>query len=192
MEKLRLGERTGLPQALRVLYQEFPREAWETHPGFSGLVQFWMERHAMFRKLLELLETDAAAMLGRQLDPSQYPARLSRFGSMLVNDLHGHHQIEDVHYFPQLKVLDDRIGHGFDILDSDHQQMDGFLSQFAEAANTVLGQAANETALRDAVGSLQGEVASLHLMLLRHLEDEEDLVVPVILKSAASGGFALG
>jgi len=185
MAEYELIERDGLPEALRVLVNELPRETWEVHPEFAGLVQFWLERHMMFRKLLGLLDTDVRAALEGQIDARHHAARLARFGGMLVNDLHGHHQIEDYHYFPRLRLLDPRIEAGFDILDRDHQAMDGLLSGFADIANAVIR--AEDASRRDALGDLDAGLVQFAAMLDRHLNDEEDLIVPVILKSGGGG-----
>lgn len=185
-DDLALDLRTGLPDALKVLLEDYPRLAWEAHPNFSGLVQFWLERHMMFRKLLDMLTGDAQARLDANMDPGQYAARLSRFGGMLLEQLHGHHQIEDHHYFPQLVTLDDRLTRGFGILDKDHHAMDGLLSRFADGANLVLreGDAAQA---REHTARFLGELTGFQSMLLRHLEDEEDIIVPVILKHGPAG-----
>ena len=44
-DDLKLDVRTGLPDALRVLYETYPREVWEGHQNFGGLVAFWLDRH---------------------------------------------------------------------------------------------------------------------------------------------------
>ncbi|MGC8202112.1 hemerythrin domain-containing protein [Aliiroseovarius sp. PTFE2010] len=183
---LALATREKLPEALRVLLADYPRAAWEAHPNFSGLVQFWLERHLMFRKLLGLLQTDAAQRLDRAIAPDQYSARLGRFGSMLVEQLHGHHQIEDHHYFPQLRVLDPRLERAFDVLDRDHHAMDGLLNRFTEAANGVLLQPDEEQA-RESTARFDKELGSFQRMLDRHLCDEEEIIAPVILKHGPGG-----
>lgn len=189
MEDLDLQSRDGLPDALRVLLDDYPPDAWEAHPNFTGLVRFWLERHMMFRRLLVQLQNDVQALLDRKLDPLRYSAHLSRYGSMLVSDLHGHHQIEDHHYFPQLKKLEARIERGFDMLERDHAAMDGLIASFAEAANSVIGAQQDDADLRDRVGGFQATLNGFEAQLLRHLEDEENLVVPVILKSGAAPGI---
>lgn len=186
MTDLSLQARTGLPDALRVLLEDYPRQAWEAHPNFSGLVQFWLERHMMFRQLLDMLQSDAQGRLNRDMEMREYAARLSRFGGMLVNQLHGHHQIEDHHYFPQLVGLDDRLVRGFEILDKDHHAMDGLLSRFTDAANLVLREP-DDHAAREAVAAFQSELGSFDQMLRRHLNDEEEIIVPVILKHGPAG-----
>lgn len=180
MQPIDLETRDGLPDALHVLVTAFPRDTWEAHPNFGGLVRFWLERHQMFRKLSALLRADTEAVLDGGMDVQDHKARLSRFGGMMLQDLHGHHQIEDMHYFPKLSGREAAVSRGFEILDRDHHAMDGLLNRFAETANGVLrGQAEP--------GAFLQELAAFDRMLLRHLEDEEDLVVPVILKHGLDG-----
>lgn len=186
MEHLALETRTGLPDALRVLVEAYPRETWEEHRNFGGLVQFWLERHMMFRRLQELLRQDAEKFLDGNADPRNFGRRLSRYGSMFVGELHGHHNIEDVHYFPVLAQREMSVARGFEILDNDHHALDGHLEAFVERANGVLeGLGAPE--FRDRVGAFHGDVVRLGEFLDRHLVDEEELVVPVILKHGPSG-----
>ena len=180
-----IDTRPGLPAALRTLVAEFPRPGWEAHPNFGGLVRFWLDRHLTFRRLTALLDTDTRALIDRSLDPRQFAARLSRFGGMLVGDLHGHHQIEDFQYFPLLARLEPGIARGFEMLETDHHALDARLAAFTEAANAVLRPAvdgAGYAALREGGAAFAGELGALNRLLDRHLEDEEDLVVPVILR----------
>ncbi|TDK50542.1 hemerythrin domain-containing protein [Antarcticimicrobium luteum] len=176
---LSLHARSGLPEALRVLVEEIPRDAWQAHPDFGGLVAFWLERHLLFRRLLATLEADVQALIDGQIPFEVYAPRLSRLGGLLVNELHGHHQIEDQHYFPLLARFDPRIGAGFDLLDADHQALDGLLNDMATAANAALAGGAP--------GRLADHLDGFGRMLHRHLEDEEEIVVPVILKTGFGG-----
>ncbi|SNR81757.1 hemerythrin domain-containing protein [Puniceibacterium sediminis] len=175
MTKLALKDRDRMPEALRVLLETFPRDDWEAHPHFAGLVQFWLDRHLMFRRLLGNLEADAEAAIDRKIDPQAHKARISRYGGMLVSQLHGHHQIEDDHYFPVLGKMEPKLLKGFDILDKDHHALDGLLDRFTSSANAVLQGPGKP-------GPFHKELLSFGAMLHRHLEDEEDLIVPVILK----------
>lgn len=179
-DDLDLGKREGLPDALRVLMADFPRDEWQAHAHFAGLVAFWLDRHMMFRQLCDVLKTDAEAAQDGRLAQQQLAPRLSRFGGMLVQNLHGHHQIEDMHYFPLLSRKESALARGFEILDRDHHAMDGLLDRFTRSANGVLQGQAEPGAFRE-------EVLSFEAKLLRHLEDEEDLIVPVILKHGPDG-----
>jgi len=181
-----LHTRDGLPDALRVLVKELPREAWEAHPEFGGMVQFWLERHLMFRQLLDRLERETQSVLSKTLAPDIYAQRLSKLGGFFLQQLHGHHHIEDTHYFPQLVTLDARIEAGFTILDADHHALDALLSSFADGANAVL-RAAQPTPQRDASGALEMQISNFQTFLNRHLTDEEELIVPVILKTGFDG-----
>ena len=180
-----LETRTGLPDALRVLLDSFPRDIWETHPGYAGLIQFWLDRHMMFRRLLDQMQTDTEKLLDGGLTQRFYAAHLARYGGMFVQELHGHHSIEDHHYFPKLIGLDPRLSRGFDILDKDHHALDGHLNDFVAAANTVLQAGDDKDRLTNAAGAFHGDLQRLNGFLNRHLIDEEDLIVPVVLKHGA-------
>ena len=174
-----LATRTALPEALTVLLQEFPRLQWEAHPNFTYLAEFWMQKHGMFRKLCDLLESDLHAYQDKRIGFESYAPRLSRFAGMLLNDLHGHHHIEDAHYFPRMSQLDPRLERGFALLDADHHGMDPLLHDMAKGANAVLNGGDP--------GPFGEQLAAFHRMLSRHLEDEEDLIVPVMLKTGFRG-----
>ena len=182
---LSLEVRGGLPEPLRVLLEEYPREAWEADPGFSQLIRFWLDRHVMFRSLLQRLQSDAESALDGKTSPDHYARALARFGGIFVNELHGHHTIEDRHYFPTLATKDARIESGFGLLDADHHALDGHLHAFAERANAVLS--APPHARHDATGRFRDGLAGFAPLLDRHLVDEEELVVPVLLKYGETG-----
>ena len=183
--ELALAARAGLPDPLRVLIKEFPRDAWQDHPQYSQLIAFWLDRHLMFRRLLTHLNDDLEGIIDARSDPETYKRGLARYAGMLINQLHGHHQIEDTQYFPVMARLDMRVSHGFDLLDSDHHAMDGLLAGLAGAANGVLQIDAPDTAgFRNALGGLQDVLGGFGSLLNRHLIDEEELVVPVLLKYA--------
>jgi len=181
-DSLDLATRTGLPDALRVLLQEHPRDGWTGHANFDGLVRFWLDRHLMFRKLTATIRSESEAVLDTRADPKNFGNRLARFGGMLVNELHTHHQIEDMHYFPPLSAAEPRIARGFEILDRDHHAIDGHLNAFVEDANAVLRAIADGPDHRTAAGRFLERTERLDGFLDRHLIDEEDLIVPVILR----------
>lgn len=179
-----LAQRTALPDTLRALVAEFPRKGWQENPNYSQLIAFWLDKHLSFRSLTQQLDRDVAEMLDGNLDARQYQQRLHRFGGMLINDLHGHHQIEDAHYFPVMAKLDQTTARGFEILDSDHHQMDAVLADLAGAANGVLQTSGSPVALKDKAAAFKATLNSFAPMLNRHLIDEEELVVPILLKYA--------
>lgn len=182
----RLETRTALPDALRVLVEQYPRDIWTSHRNFDALTRFWMERHLMFRDLLERLTVDAERFLDGAHPPRSYGQQTARLAGFFMNQLHGHHQIEDMHYFPKLSGLDARLTEGFELLDADHHALDGHLQALADDTNAALralGEGA-PAAARDSVGRLHHRLGRFHGFLDRHLLDEEDLVIPTILHHA--------
>lgn len=184
MEILPLADRDALPEPLAILLAEYPREGWAAHPEFSGLVQFWLERHLMFRKLLARLRTDAEAAMDGSRDAMGYLAGLSRFGGMFVGDLHMHHTIEDTQFFPVLSQREARIAAGFEMLDADHHALDRYLNRFTDAANAVI---TGRVVTVDKVAPVLATIADLERLIDRHLTDEEELIVPVILRDGSAG-----
>jgi iron-sulfur cluster repair protein YtfE (RIC family) len=183
---LALEQRTGLPEALRVLLRDYPREGWQADPGFHGLVSFWLERHMMFRELMARMASHTEGFLDGRQDARRFAGGIAQFGGMFVNQLHGHHQIEDHHYFPILRTRDDRIARGFDLLDADHHALDGILARFVEQANGAI-QGATGSDPKLGAGRLLAGLSDLEKLIDRHLTDEEDLIVPVILRDGPSG-----
>ncbi len=199
--ELVLEKRAGLPDHLRVLVEEYPRADWSDHPKFRGMAEFWLERHMMFRQIMERMKSDARAHFDGHTETATHGARLSRLGSLFIQQLHGHHTIEDQQFFPQLSQFDSRVAGAFEILDADHHTIDGHLQTFANVANTVIELAKNKTGeaknsasdtgkntkipkarINDATGHLCDTLEKLEALLNRHLVDEEEIVIPVLLK----------
>jgi iron-sulfur cluster repair protein YtfE (RIC family) len=183
-DPLSLSSRAGLPDALRVLLDEYPRDIWTSHRRFDGLTRFWLERHMGFRRLSEALQSRTRAFVDAPGDPQAEARQVARLGGALIEHLHGHHQIEDLHYFPVLAAAEGRLERGFAMLDADHHTLDAELHALTEATNTYLRALTNDPRARDAAGAFEARMVAFERLLDRHLTDEEDLVVPVILHHA--------
>ena len=181
-----LKTRERLPDALRVLVEKYPREGWEGHPHFGELTRFWLEIHLGFRRMQGLLVAETERFLDRGREPEAHARGLVRVAGQYLNGLHAHHNIEEHHYFPMLKALDARIAWGFDLLDADHQAMDGAIHAVAEATNTVLLAVREVRPSEAAAEALRLRLAGFGRMIDRHLVDEEELVVPVILDNPSA------
>lgn len=173
-----LATRTHLPPDLVTLLDDWPRAGWSDVPGFEGLAAFWLDRHLGFRTFLERLRQDAEHMAEGRIDPNRWQGRLLRGGDQLVQSLIGHHQIEDTSYFPAMIRLEPRLTRGFEVLDRDHHALDGLLDGFVQNANAAL----QSDDPREAALVFHASLAPFERQLIRHLEDEEDLIIPVILK----------
>ena len=179
-----LAHRVGLPDALRVLLEQYPRDMWESHRNFDGLTRFWLERHLMFRGALAQWQQDTQGFLDKGRDPDAHGQMTARIGGFLINELHGHHQIEDAHYFPKLSATETRLSRGFELLDADHHALDAQLHALTEAANAHLRALSQGADARTSAGAMLKRLDGFEGFLNRHLVDEEELVVPVILHHA--------
>ena len=182
---LALEDRDGLPDALRILLDAYPRQGWTQDPGFDELIQFWLERHQMFRKLLATMTSETQALLDDIAQAPHFAAATARYGGMFVNGLHEHHHVEDDFYFPRLRAKAPQIDRGFDILDKDHHALDRHLSDFVSTANDMLSVRDAPEKLKPAADNFLTQLEVLTGLLNRHLIDEEELIVPIILKFGA-------
>lgn len=170
-----LATRPGLPPHLRVLVEDLPRLKWEAQPDFGGLAAFWLDRHLAFRHLTSLLQSDVETLLNGNMSAQDHAQRLAHYGTSLLQSLHGHHQIEDDHYFPMMAKMDPRVSPAFSLLDADHHALDALIAGFADTANAVLQNGP------DAAQKFHHTLLQFNRQLIRHLEDEEEIVIPVIL-----------
>jgi hypothetical protein len=98
-----------------------------------------------------------------------------------LQHLDGHHTIESGHYFPQFRGVEPRIGAGLDLLDRDHDAVHAHLEALAAGGNALhaaVRSAAPEAG--DAAHRLSDAIDAAAPPLLRHLDDEEDIVIPLI------------
>lgn len=183
LDHLALDQRAKLPDSLRVLLADLPRTDWERHENFGGLTQFWLQRHLMFRQLSEMLISEAQAFRDREVPAADYAPRLNQVAGLFLGQLNEHHRMEDAHYFPQMIRLEPRLLAGFEILDRDHVVLEGGLNGLVEATNAVLRAMQTGRDGQDPAAALETSLSAFAPLLERHLTDEEDLVVPVILKN---------
>jgi hypothetical protein len=182
LEALALARRTGWPEALRVLVARYPREQWEAHPNLGEMARFWLSRHAMFRELSAAIEQLAVHFRAGRLPPEEFARRFVPRLQFMLDQLNIHHQIEDLHYFPVFRAADERLGRGFDVLEGDHHHIHADMARAAETANALLRALQDGgDAMRRCSDNYAEASAALLKGLARHLDDEEDLIVPLIL-----------
>ena len=180
--------RRGLPEEMQTLLRILPRDGWQAHPHLADSTRNWMRAHQGFRQLGRIEQDDSEAFLNRDLDGQDYAGRLAHYGNLLVRNLHGHHTWEDRRFFPELEQADPRFAHGLEMLESYHVALDDLLDRFTRAANRTVQLATLEPRqmgeearpVRDLSETLRG-------FLARHLTDEEDLVVPILLHHRLRG-----
>ena len=177
-----------MPSEMQSLLRAYPRDAWEQHPGFRDKTQHWLAAHKMFRQLGRVLRKETERYLDKARAPDDYAARLSYYGDALVQNLHGHHHWEDHNFFPELLAAEPRLDAGFDILEKDHEYLDRILDSFAKTANRAIKLIQlDEQQARDEAGKLHRIAETIEALLHRHLGDEEELAVPIILHHRLRG-----
>lgn len=181
-DDLLLEARAGLPGDLRYLVGKYPREDWSNHRNVHGMASMWLQRHDMFRDLGGILTGAIADYREGRTGARQFGSFFAPRLNFFLGQLDGHHNIEDHHYFPVFARVESRLKRGFDILDSDHHLIHGALERNAGTANAFLrALEESEDRQRFAADAYAAENERLMTMLARHLDDEEDLIIPLIL-----------
>lgn len=177
-----LFSRSTLPEDLRFLLEKYPRESWGRDHTVGQLGSFWLQRHDMFRELGSSLVSQTVELKEGRIEAQAYAAWFVPRLNFFLSQLDGHHRIEDQHYFPVFAAAESRLKRGFDILDSDHHLIHELLEENAQSANRFLqGLREGGDALKRASDDYGQKAEKMLLGLLRHLEDEEDLIIPLML-----------
>lgn len=179
-DALALAARAGLPPEFLYLREAFPRPRW-AGAGLDPVARHWLAMHAGFRS--------------QQARMADLVVRW-RTGGIEIRDLHGamiptlqqflqhldaHHRIESGHYFPAMQRIEPRIEAGVALLDRDHDAIHAHIEAlvttgraFHQAVSTGGAEADDRLRrLADALDRARPELA-------RHLDDEEDIVIPLI------------
>lgn len=181
------GDGDGWQARQRLLLERHPRESWTG--AASASAAFWLEVHAHLRR-------DAAGLLAASDAHRRSPEKLAIVATPrlrgLIGSMHGHHQIEDVHYFPAFRQTEPRLAAGFDGLERDHSRLGEHVAAALAALEELHSAVARsaepgmDSTLDLATERYVDAAGALCRELTRHLDDEEDLVVPLLLES---GGY---
>jgi Hemerythrin HHE cation binding domain len=176
-------QRPRWPPALRALLERHPRATWSAQR--SGEAAFWLEIHAGFRRDCAAIEALAAdAQTGRR-GAAELGVIATPHLTALATNLEGHHRIEDHHYFPVFRRLDARLAASFDALEADHRGLSQRLRNAYQALDDLRAAAATSAAADElAMAGTRFAAAAIDLCrtVRRHLDDEEDLVVPLLIE----------
>jgi len=185
---LALDARDGWPADLRLLIDRHPRSVWQGHANLGAMAQFWLSRHDMFRDIAGALEEATAAFRSGTATAADFRAWFPQRLQFFLQQLNAHHQIEDLHYFPVFQAAEARLARGFDVLEGDHQTIHQSIDRTVETANSFLRTPVNDRdPLRAAGDAYAAANDALLRQLRRHLDDEEDLIIPLILDRTEVG-----
>lgn len=184
-----LDRRSGWPDELKVLLARFPRSSWRS--AGSPMAQFWLDRHGEFRYHATALQAMATDYRNERKSIEELTTWTAPRLQAFLGALHGHHQIEDFHYFPAFRETHKALATGFDVLAGDHELLHQGIVEIVEAFNTLLAivhgkDAANADARKHAADGYIDRGEIMFRRLTRHLEDEEDLIIPIMLEGRHS------
>ncbi|MBN2973023.1 hemerythrin domain-containing protein [Roseomonas aeriglobus] len=185
---LALGARNGLPADIALLRAAFPKDAWRGHANFGQLADFWLHVHASLRQEGANVSRIVDAFRARKIDAARFQQGFVSGLNHFLQHLDQHHRIEDHAYFPKFRQLDARLVIGFDLLEHDHVLIHEGLVATVERARALIQALPGPDAAR-AVDGYAVQMQAFVDLLLAHLADEEDLVIPAILQH---GERALG
>ncbi len=172
---LRLGTRDGLPDDLLRLRQKYPRDTWPGHANLGEWVQFWLERHGMFREVGTMLSDACEQMQGGRIGADELAPWFAPRLEFFLGHLDLHHRIEEFHIFPAFAKAEPALRRGFTLLEGDHRAIHALVDSLQESAARLASaddRAGDDTAC---------DLAALLRALNAHLDDEEDLIVPIVL-----------
>ena len=187
-----LLSREGLPNDLKVLYDKYPRADWNSVHTIGELGAFWISRHDMFRDFGRMLRGGLEDLREERVTAERFARWFAPRLNHFLGDLEGHHQVEDYQYFPLFAAAEPRLARGFVLLEEDHHLIHALLERNAEAAGIfhrdLITGSAQMPFSRDAYAI---EADTLVAGLMRHLEDEEDLLIPLLLDQGEGrfGGY---
>ena len=175
----------GWPAEIARFLERHPRSTWPTSQPAAAA--FWLEVHDHLRR-------DAAGLTAASADYRGSPSQLAAVAAPrlrgLVAAMHGHHQIEDFHYFPALRRAQPTLAAGFDRLEREHVSLnrssDDALGALRELHSAVGASAepSSTATVELAVHRYVDAAAALRRELEGHLRDEENLVVPLLVDHA--------
>jgi len=179
-----LATREGLPAAYRYLVEAFPRLRWH-EPQVGVMARFWLQKHTEFRRGSTAMTDLATRWRAGDLPLADLHRALIPTLQGFLQHLDGHHTIETEHYFPTMRRVEPRIGAGIDLLDADHDAIHAHLEALYRSGLAFhQAMVAKSQEAPDAVARLADVLDLARRPLLRHLEDEEDIVIPLIVRHA--------
>ncbi len=158
------------------LHETLPPAKWGALPSF-GAAASWLGMHHSLRRGQGELDYLNREYLNRRLEWEAYRSRLLKAAELHYGHLHGHHRVEDVHYFPKFRRLEPKLAQGFDVLDRDHEHINRQLHTIEPLLATLTRRETADPALAE---QLAAAIESGGEWLYRHLADEEDLVIPIL------------
>ena len=149
----------------------------------GGVARFWLHKHDSFRSLGGRLKGLSAGFLDNKKDLREMHSKFLYPLNEYISNLHGHHSIEDQHYFPLFRRLEPRLKKGFTLLEGDHDVVHETITKIVKDWQNIANRK-NDPQFDSKVMTVGfAEIVRDFIVKVDiHLTDEEDLVIPVLLK----------
>ncbi|MCJ8322866.1 MAG: hemerythrin domain-containing protein [Rhizobiales bacterium] len=176
-----VAKRDGLPRAIRQTLLEEAQTEWQKHPRYAGKARFFMNIHrqlidgslqlsSTLERVLDMNLTDAKTLIQQ--------SQLVNHGRHLIQFAHGHHEIEDHGYFPQFERLYPGMDRAFRLLDGDHKILDEALENTKKSLDALVQHGIST----DSTAKLYNHAHQLKKIMIRHIADEEEIIIPIFLR----------
>lgn len=181
-ENLSIETREGLPKEWLFLLPDYPREGWLSHADLGEHTRFWLAIHRSFRQMGKQLTDSSNAYESGVVSGEQFRLATAPRLQQFLGSLDHHHRIEDHLFFPKFMEAEKRLVPGIELLEADHTVIDAEVHHMIDVANALLRTAASDTDGLKRNGE-KFAISSRRIvkLLARHLDDEEEIVVPLIL-----------
>jgi hemerythrin-like domain-containing protein len=176
-----LARRSGLTEELRKLLFDTPKEEWGSHQNYWRGAEMWQDIHRSLLHESGLFVSGLEKLVDMPKGEMQSGLLLNdlrQVGGHLIGHAHVHHHVEDDHYFPRFKEVFPQLGRPIDLLDCDHRVLEETLDAVENHVRALHAEAAD----KDRIAAALKDAGRLDRILNRHLEDEEDIVIPALLR----------
>lgn len=158
------------------LFNKLPPDQWFS-ADYAYKTSGWLKIHTNIRKRQRILTQISEGYQYGEYDWSAYRSQMLKRINMHILKLHQHHGVEDEGFFPEFIRMYPQLRAGFEILGRDHVRLDALLDKL-QVQNDVLARSeVEDKALAAQLHQTLGDATDL---LLQHLIDEEDLVIPIL------------
>ncbi len=177
-----LTERHGLPKQLCELLDKYPRDSWGNNVLQGSWVSFWLGRHSVFREISRSIKQLIRELLDGNISKERFMQQYIQLTNMMLHNLDSHHTVEDNYIFPKFFDKSVKFRYGLELLENDHHLIHQSIDKLTSEGNnliTMLNEK-KDVDLKLAVSNYNAVNENFDKLLMAHLYDEEDLLIPLV------------